>query len=116
MFLKAITLTLLVGLIGGCASVDVPKLTNDHPANPTAEEAPASKTGDVLGKRVGRSPVRDPVDTDHMSNQRHRPKPDGAGERFFTCPMHPEIRGVEGGQCPICNMSLVEGFKNWGSR
>jgi Cu(I)/Ag(I) efflux system membrane fusion protein len=27
---------------------------------------------------------------------------------FFTCPMHPEIRLPQLGECPICGMSLVE--------
>lgn len=32
--------------------------------------------------------------------------------RAFYCPMHPDVRGVDGGQCPYCHMDLVpEGSK-----
>lgn len=27
---------------------------------------------------------------------------------YYTCPMHPEVRKDEPGQCPICNMDLVK--------
>lgn len=33
---------------------------------------------------------------------------------YYTCPMHPEIKKEEPGQCPICKMDLVkknEGLK-----
>lgn len=30
---------------------------------------------------------------------------------FWTCPMHPQIHEEEGGQCPICNMELVQSNK-----
>src|SRR4030042_620337 len=31
----------------------------------------------------------------------------GAGERTYTCPMHPEIRQTGPGRCPLCGMALV---------
>jgi len=32
----------------------------------------------------------------------------GAGDTHYTCPMHPDIRLGQMGDCPICGMSLVE--------
>lgn len=34
------------------------------------------------------------------------PQPSGAPEAIYTCPMHPEIRQVGPGSCPICGMAL----------
>jgi len=31
-----------------------------------------------------------------------------ASDTYYTCPMHPEIRLPQPGDCPICGMSLVE--------
>lgn len=31
-----------------------------------------------------------------------------ASEEVWTCPMHPEIRKSEPGQCPKCSMALVK--------
>lgn len=27
---------------------------------------------------------------------------------YYTCPMHPEVKKDEPGQCPICGMDLVK--------
>lgn len=27
---------------------------------------------------------------------------------YYTCPMHPEVKEKEPGQCPICGMDLVK--------
>lgn len=29
------------------------------------------------------------------------------GTAYYTCPMHPSVKGAEPGQCPICGMDLV---------
>jgi len=34
------------------------------------------------------------------------PAGDGQAEAHFACPMHPEVRSVGPGQCPICRMAL----------
>ena len=34
------------------------------------------------------------------------PKPAGAAGTIYTCPMHPEVRQVGPGSCPICGMAL----------
>ena len=116
MFQKATILTLLILLSSGCASVDVPALANNHPANPAADEAPISNIGDVFGTIAGGISVRHSSDVDPMSNHRHHQESEGVGEGFFTCPMHPKIRGIEGGKCPICNMNLVEEFEGGGNQ
>lgn len=35
------------------------------------------------------------------------PDKDGASERFYTCPMHPEVKSEKPGNCPKCGMKLV---------
>lgn len=30
------------------------------------------------------------------------------GEQVYSCPMHPEITGVEGDTCSICGMDLTQ--------
>tara|TARA_R110002096_G_scaffold201392_20_gene385968 strand:- start:3053 stop:5524 length:2472 start_codon:yes stop_codon:yes gene_type:complete len=60
-----------------------------------------------------------------MTQHTHKPKPAEAAEpgtipkdfagTVYTCPMHPEIRRTEPGDCPKCNMHLVpEGDKGHG--
>jgi Cu+-exporting ATPase len=34
------------------------------------------------------------------------PPPSGASDAIYTCPMHPEIRQIGPGSCPICGMAL----------
>jgi P-type Cu+ transporter len=41
--------------------------------------------------------------TESRTNPSHTKVPDGA---IYTCPMHPEIRQVGPGSCPICGMAL----------
>src|SRR6185312_16683042 len=36
---------------------------------------------------------------------KHAPKPASAGV-LYTCPMHPQIRQIGPGNCPICGMTL----------
>src|SRR4051794_259518 len=38
-------------------------------------------------------------------SQEHSPEPVAPGT-IYTCPMHPEIRQVRPGSCPICGMAL----------
>ena len=39
----------------------------------------------------------------------------GADQQTFTCPMHPQIRNVGAGSCPICGMPLVPASAGGGS-
>ncbi len=47
-----------------------------------------------------------PDATRQPSDTGHAPDPTGAGQRKYTCPMHPEIIRDEPGACPICGMAL----------
>ncbi|MCB4791555.1 MAG: efflux RND transporter periplasmic adaptor subunit [Elusimicrobia bacterium] len=35
---------------------------------------------------------------------------------YWTCPMHPQVKDKEKGQCPVCNMDLVPVYKKEGDR
>ncbi|HUC52074.1 MAG TPA: heavy metal-binding domain-containing protein, partial [Xanthobacteraceae bacterium] len=35
-----------------------------------------------------------------------KPAPDAPSGAIYTCPMHPEIRQIGPGSCPICGMAL----------
>ena len=39
----------------------------------------------------------------HAEMQSHEPVPEGT---IYTCPMHPEVRQVGAGACPLCGMAL----------
>ncbi len=41
----------------------------------------------------------------YLSNDAESP-PAGANDVIYTCPMHPEVRQVGPGSCPICGMAL----------
>lgn len=41
------------------------------------------------------------------ANQATDPHPHDAEEAVWTCSMHPQIRQLEPGQCPICGMDLI---------
>ena len=90
----------------GCASVTVPLLTENHPASPSADEVPMPMTkffiSDQSEKVVGKDASTD------MSIHLNHSDMGEVGTPYFTCPMHKEIRGVQGGECPICHMALVE--------
>jgi Cu+-exporting ATPase len=47
--------------------------------------------------------VADPKKYLDKDAQRHEPVPEGT---IYTCPMHPEVRQVGPGSCPICGMAL----------
>jgi Cu+-exporting ATPase len=38
--------------------------------------------------------------------ERPKPQPDAPAGTIYTCPMHPEVRQVGPGACPICGMAL----------
>jgi Cu(I)/Ag(I) efflux system membrane fusion protein len=44
---------------------------------------------------------------DHASVAAAPAQSDEASEVTYTCPMHPSVRSLETGQCPICGMDLV---------
>jgi Cu+-exporting ATPase len=44
--------------------------------------------------------------TKYLTPASARPAPQAPAETIYTCPMHPEIRQVGPGSCPICGMAL----------
>jgi Cu+-exporting ATPase len=47
--------------------------------------------------------LADPAKYLSPAEQRHAPVPEGT---IYTCPMHPEVRQIGPGACPICGMAL----------
>jgi Cu+-exporting ATPase len=41
--------------------------------------------------------------------QPRRPSPEPPLDRFYTCPLHPEVEQVAPGKCPTCLQELVLG-------
>ena len=56
----------------------------------------------MLAGRPNSSPARDPPAPLNKSESKTA-VPEGA---IYTCPMHPQIRQVGPGSCPICGMAL----------
>ena len=73
--------------------------------DPHADAAPARAPGaDLL---ISAAPAAAPSSRPTRSaiwrqQSAHRPRPDA----IYTCPMHPEVRQVGPGTCPICGMAL----------
>lgn len=42
----------------------------------------------------------------HAHSERRAPAANGPSDAIYTCPMHPEIRQIGPGDCPICGMAL----------
>ena len=44
----------------------------------------------------------------HIAEEKHEKEPpqEAAGTGIYTCPMHPEVRQIGPGSCPICGMAL----------
>jgi Cu+-exporting ATPase len=43
---------------------------------------------------------------DHLAVPARKPDSDGPAGTIYTCPMHPQVRQVGPGNCPICGMAL----------
>ena len=46
------------------------------------------------------------ADPQRYLDPKPQPKPAGSETEIYTCPMHPEVRQVGPGSCPICGMAL----------
>jgi hypothetical protein len=77
-------------LLAGCASTQLEVARNDA-ADPNAPQAPPPKAPPALTEGFDPSATAEPPQ----------------GKSAYTCPMHPEIKRSEPGQCPICGMNLV---------
>ncbi|MDR3608725.1 MAG: heavy metal translocating P-type ATPase [Oligoflexia bacterium] len=43
---------------------------------------------------------------DFLEETKRATVPSGADQRAYTCPMHPEVRRIGPGSCPVCGMAL----------
>jgi heavy metal-binding protein len=111
LFLPALGLALVAGCAAQPGATDIPP---NHPANPSAAEAPApppSRTLDVSAADV--TPNGAPADSHQGGHQHHGAMQPQAGMPttgtavVYTCPHHPEVASNEPGKCPKCNMTLV---------
>jgi hypothetical protein len=74
-------------VLAGCAAPSTTPVAADHPANPSAAEAPPPRPSQALG-----------VSTTLAA------RPFAAS--VYTCPHHPEVVSNEPGVCPKCGMQL----------
>ena len=103
MNIRTLTLSPLLMVLVACAGVAPRSYDDDHPASPSADEAPVA----------GRSKAFDPSSKRQIDMQPMLPgstMPDGEGgeQSPYTCVMHPEVIQDSPGSCPICNMKLVK--------
>jgi hypothetical protein len=73
--------------LAGCAAPPPMPVAADHPAHPSAAEAPPPRPSQALG--VSTTPATRPV-----------------AATVYTCPHHPEVVSNEPGVCPKCGMRL----------
>jgi hypothetical protein len=83
-------LGLWAALLAGCASTQLEVARNDA-ADPNAATAPPAAAPRALRAEFEPAATAEPPQ----------------GKSAYTCPMHPEIKRSEPGQCPICGMNLV---------
>jgi Cu+-exporting ATPase len=100
--------------------------SHQHHAHPRADDAPPTATDPVCGMAV--DPLTTPHHARHDGQAFHfcsagcqtkfqadparylapkaPPTPPADADAIYTCPMHPQIRQVGPGFCPICGMAL----------
>lgn len=109
MTFKHISFALGALAMAGCAArqIEVPL---NHPANPSASEAPPQpesatlKNDSVKGAQTHGDEA--PIDGDV---QHHGGHPPAAVTAPYRCAMHPDVHSDKPGRCPKCGMQLKEG-------
>lgn len=109
---------LATAALGACATqVNLPALSDCHPANPDAPTTPRASPA-PLGSALGEPTPEDHGTMDHGAMDHgtmdhdtmdHGGMDHGAMEEqttVYACPMHPEVRSDQPGECPICGMAL----------
>jgi hypothetical protein len=95
----------LAAAMSGCA-VSLPPMPQNGPANPNAPEA---NTRPLRGSLIASSrPFLAADDRGAGPIRTEQIQSDAAASAYYTCPMHPEIKRAEPGNCPICGMILVK--------
>ena len=111
---RAIVFPFLAALAVACASVPPPATRSpQNPAHPDAPEAatpPLSPT--LMTEPEPGLALPEATAGAHATHEGHGQAPPGAqaaaqAEAPYTCPMHPDVKAVTPGKCPICGMTLV---------
>ena len=95
----------LVAGMSGC-TVSLPPTPQNDPANPNAPEA---ASGPLRGSLVASSrSFLAPDDRGAGPKKTEEIQSDARASAYYTCPMHPDIKQAEPGNCSICGMTLVK--------
>ena len=89
------------GSAGQCAR---PRLRNERSIPRPASIGSTTAAKPIISARPAAGPNSPPTRT-HISTSTSR-KPTVPEGTIYTCPMHPQIRQVGPGSCPICGMAL----------
>ena len=126
--IKMLPLAALLLLVVGCAATKPMTLGPDHPASPSAAEAPVPEPSNTLATAhppgMPQQPAADPAGHDHhphdlggMNMPAAATAPTASGgaatqptgqQATYTCPMHPEVVSNKPGKCSKCGMTLVK--------
>ena len=88
-----------------CDQVARPRLRHDASTPRPASTASTIAARPIISARPAAAPNSPPIPS-HYLDKDSRPKAAVPEGTIYTCPMHPEIRQVGPGSCPICGMAL----------
>ena len=109
----------IAALLPGCAGPQLSPESASSPASVKAPETPPQiatvslndQTTSSITARLKEAGASQPR-TDHPPAHSAHPSPTPASKSesenaMYTCPMHPEIKQAQPGECSICGMNLV---------
>ena len=99
---RTLSALLTLSALTGCTAALPLPVGDDHPASPSAAEGIVPQLSYTLNSDDFEVPRKQ---QSHERDADHAIAPEGV---IYTCPMHPEIRSAQPGQCPKCGMRLVE--------
>ena len=106
---------LCLALLGGCAGdVRTAELGAEHPASPSAAEAPLPPPSQTLAIDTAAAPSGDApgVIPPQVRGPGGTPATAPAGVRY-ACPMHPEVTSADpNARCPKCGMKVNKPVKS----
>jgi len=97
--------------LAACAAEPVPvRLPPDHPALPSAEEAPLPPPSTTLATTGPEAPASagDGGSAVPTSEPGLPSGESAAAKGAYVCPMHADVLSNEPGKCPKCGMNLVK--------